>query len=231
MTLSVTAGGVSAVALAYLIGSIPSAYVLTRLFKGKDIRQLGTGHTGRGNVGARNVYVNVGKAAGVLVAVLDIIKGAGAVFVAEWLLGWPSPSATTLDARLIFVLAAGLAAVVGHIWPVYIGFKGGEGLATAIGVVAVLLKTSDLVLSVFIIVILLFTTRNAILSVSLGLLTVPAYEAYFRRPWWMTVFPLVIAAVMFVHFLPNILAEWRKAGSMEKLVSGLVRRDTPRDRR
>jgi acyl phosphate:glycerol-3-phosphate acyltransferase len=230
MTLSVTAGGVSAVALAYLIGSIPSAYVVTRLFKGKDIRQLGTGHTGRGNVGARNVYVNVGKAAGVLVAVLDIIKGAGAVVVAEWLLGWPTPSAFTLDARLILALIAGLAVVIGHIWPVYIGFRGGDGLATAIGVVAILL-TRELALSLSVTVILLFMTRNVILSLSLGLLTIPVWTAYAGRPWWMTVFPLVIAAIMFVHFLPNILAEWRKAGSMEKLVSGLVRRDSPRERR
>jgi acyl phosphate:glycerol-3-phosphate acyltransferase len=230
MTLSVPAGGLMAAALAYLIGSIPSAYFVTRLVKRRDIRHLGTGHTGRGNVGARNVYVNVGKVAGIIVAVLDIVKGAGAVVMAEWLLGWPLPSASSLDARLILVLVAGLAVVVGHIWPVYIGFRGGEGLATAIGVGSLLL-TRELAFSLSISVILLFMTRNVILSVSLGLLTIPAWAAYAGRPWWMIAFPAVIGAVMFVNFLPNIFAEWRKAGSMEKLVSGLVRRDIPRDRR
>ncbi len=228
MILNDVVTGLIAVAIAYLIGSFPSAYIVTRLVKGKDIRELGTGHTGRGNVGARNVYVNVGKVAGGIVAILDILKGAGAVIVAEWLLRWPRPSDTTLRTALIFALAAGLAAIVGHIWPIYIRFKGGAGLATAIGVMAIVL-TRELAFALAIAVVLIYVTRNVILSANLGMLTIPVWAAFDRLGWWMIAYPLVAAAVMFWHFLPNIAAEIRKAGTWDRLLGGLVRRG-PRGR-
>ncbi len=221
MILNDVVTGLIAVAIAYLIGSFPSAYIVTRLVKGKDIRELGTGHTGRGNVGARNVYVNVGKAAGGIVAILDILKGSGAVIVAEWLLRWPRPSDTTLRTALIFALAAGLAAILGHIWPIYIRFKGGAGLATAIGVMAIVL-TRELAFALAITVVLIYVTRNVILSANLGMLTIPVWAAFDRLGWWMIVYPLVAGAVMFWHFLPNIAAEIRKAGTWDRLLGGLV---------
>ena len=223
MIVNDTLTGLIAVALAYLIGSIPSAYIVTRLVKGKDIRELGTGHTGRGNVGARNVFVNVGKVPGAIVAIMDILKGAGAVLLAEWLLRWPRPSDLTLRTSLIFALAAGLAAIVGHIWPVYIRFKGGAGLATAIGVMAIVL-TRELAFALAITVVLLYVTRNVILSANLSMLTIPLWAAFDRLGWWMIVYPLVAAVVMFWHFLPNVVAEFKKAGAFDRLVGGLIRR-------
>ena len=121
--------GIAAVALGYIIGGIPSAYIVTRIATGKDIRKLGTGHSGVGNVGARNVFLNVGKAAGVGVFIFDALKGAVAVAIALWV----------FDASMYVVLGAGLAAVVGHIWPVYLKFVGGGGLATTLGVFSVLM--------------------------------------------------------------------------------------------
>jgi len=228
MIVNDTLTGLIAVALAYLIGSFPSAYIVTRLVKGKDIRDLGTGHTGRGNVGARNVFVNVGKVPGAIVAILDILKGAGAVLLAEWLLRWPRPSDLTLRTSLVFALAAGLAAIVGHIWPVYIRFKGGAGLATAIGVMAIVL-TRELAFALAITVVLLYVTRNVILSANLSMLTIPVWAAFDRYGWWMIVYPIVAAVVMFWHFLPNVVAEVKKAGSFDRLVGGLIRRG-PRGR-
>jgi glycerol-3-phosphate acyltransferase PlsY len=221
--------GLIAVALAYLIGSFPSAYVVTRLVKGKDIREIGTGHTGRGNVGARNVFVNVGKVPGAIVAILDLIKGAGAVLLAEWLLRWPRPSDTTLRTALIFALAAGLAAIVGHIWPVYIKFRGGAGLATAIGVMAIVL-TREVAFALAITVVLIYVTRNVILSANLSMLTIPVWAAFDKLGWWMIVYPLVAAVVMFWHFLPNVLAEVKKAGAFDKLADGLIHRGPPRSK-
>ena len=223
MILNTFASGIIAVVFAYLVGSIPNAYIVTRLVKGRDIRDLGTGHTGRGNSGARNVYVNVGKGAGVMVAVLDVLKGAGAAFAAEWLLQWPVPLSENLTTAMAFSLLAGVFAVAGHIWPVYIGFRGGAGLATALGVVAILM-TRELGFAVAIIIVLAVSTRNIILSANLGLLTLPAWAALDRLGWWMIVFPLVVAAVMFVHFVPNIVAEIKKAGSFERLLGSLTRR-------
>ena len=78
--------GIIAVVIAYLLGSIPSAYIVTRIKTGKDIRKLGGG-----NVGARNVFHEAGPWAAVIVGIADVGKGAGAVLIAGWLLGWPKP--------------------------------------------------------------------------------------------------------------------------------------------
>lgn len=113
---------VIAVIAAYAIGSIPFALILARRRGIRDLR-----HIGSGNLGASNVWRAAGAAAGVLVALLDIAKGAAGVVVAERLTGGAAAPA-----------AAGVAAVVGHIYPVWLGFRGGKGVATGCGVFAVL---------------------------------------------------------------------------------------------
>jgi glycerol-3-phosphate acyltransferase PlsY len=111
-----------AVATGYLLGSIPFAFLLSRRWTGLDIRQAGSG-----NVGAANVLRTSGIAAGITVMLLDVAKGAGSVLVAQRL----SPGDAT-------PAAAGLAAIVGHIYPVWLRFRGGKGVATACGVFSVL---------------------------------------------------------------------------------------------
>ena len=136
--------GIIGVIIAYLLGSIPSAYLITRLRMGKDIRQLGGG-----NVGARNVFVEVGRGVGIAVGIFDVAKGAAAVAIAAGLLGAPP----------LFVLAAGLAVIAGHIWSVYLKFTGGNGLATTIGVLS-LLMTRELL------IVLAITLRIAWISIT-----------------------------------------------------------------
>ncbi len=113
---------VIAVIAAYAIGSIPFALILARRRGIRDLRRIGSG-----NLGAANVWRAAGATAGVLVALLDIAKGAAGVVVAERLTGGAAAPA-----------AAGVAAVVGHIYPVWLGFRGGKGVATSCGVFAVL---------------------------------------------------------------------------------------------
>ena len=107
---------------AYLIGSVPFALLLARRWGADDLRRIGSG-----NVGAANALRASGISAGVLVAVLDIAKGAASVALAMRLSG---------DERL--PAAAGFAAIVGHIYPIWLRFKGGKGVATACGVFSVL---------------------------------------------------------------------------------------------
>jgi len=107
---------------AYLIGSIPFALILARRWGASDLRLVGSG-----NLGAANVMRASGVTAGVLVAALDMAKGAASVWLAERLGSGPALSA-----------AAGLAAIVGHIYPVWLRFRGGKGVATACGVFTVL---------------------------------------------------------------------------------------------
>jgi glycerol-3-phosphate acyltransferase PlsY len=110
------------IAAAYLIGSIPFALLLARRWGAEDLRRIGSG-----NLGAANVLRASGLTAGVLVAALDIAKGAVSVVLAQRLGGaGPGPA------------AAGVAAIVGHIYPVWLGFRGGKGVATACGVFTVL---------------------------------------------------------------------------------------------
>ncbi len=102
---------------AYLAGAIPTGLLAGRLLRGVDIREFGSGSTG-----TTNTLRTLGKGPAIFVLAWDIAKGAGPVLLARWLTGEP----------LIEVLA-GLAAVAGHDWPVYAGFRGGRGVATTVG--------------------------------------------------------------------------------------------------
>ena len=113
--------GLIAVALGYLAGSVPVAFLVARR-RGVDLR-----HAGSGNVGASNVLRTSGVPDAVVALCLDVAKGALAVLVAQ-----------RLSAGLVTPVAAGLAAVLGHVHPVWLGFRGGKGVATAAGVFVVL---------------------------------------------------------------------------------------------
>jgi len=111
--------------LGYLIGSIPMGYLIIRLMRGEDIRNHGSGRTG-----GTNAFRAGGPIAGVLTAVGDALKGYGAVMLARQVIG-PEVLATTVGT--VAAVLAGLAAIIGHNWSVYLGFKGGAGTAPNIG--------------------------------------------------------------------------------------------------
>lgn len=113
--------------LGYLIGSIPVGFILGKLARGIDIREHGSG-----NIGMTNVMRILGVKAGVFVFFADIAKGAAAVALAWAILAY-SPNMVVWGQ-----VAGGAAAIVGHSWPIYIGFKGGRGIATGFGAVLVL---------------------------------------------------------------------------------------------
>jgi glycerol-3-phosphate acyltransferase PlsY len=110
--------------VAYLLGSIPFGYLIVRATKGADIRETGSGGTGATNVSRR-----AGKGAGVLTLVLDLVKGAAAVVIASRL----APSNSEW-----WITAAAVAVVLGHMFPVWLGFRGGKGVATGVGVFVML---------------------------------------------------------------------------------------------
>jgi glycerol-3-phosphate acyltransferase PlsY len=109
---------VLALASAYLLGSLPFSFLVARFFGVKDVRAVGSG-----NVGATNVMRSAGKVAGILAFLLDAAKGALAVLLAQRLCGEASPLGP----------AAAAAAVAGHMYPVWLGFRGGKGVATGAG--------------------------------------------------------------------------------------------------
>ncbi len=117
---------VAAIAAGYAIGSINFSYLYGKWFRGIDIRNHGSG-----NAGATNTLRVLGKGPAIGVLALDVAKGVAAVWIGRWI------AVDSAEVLLISILA-GLAAIIGHNWPVFFSFKGGKGIATTIGVVATL---------------------------------------------------------------------------------------------
>jgi glycerol-3-phosphate acyltransferase PlsY len=124
--MSDTTWGILLLMAAYLSGSIPYGYLLTRLVAGVDVRQVGSG-----NIGATNVARAGGKALGVVVLALDVLKAVVPVVVARWLLA----GSPRVD---LWVTGVAVAAFVGHLFPVWLRFRGGKGVATGLGIFLVL---------------------------------------------------------------------------------------------
>jgi glycerol-3-phosphate acyltransferase PlsY len=145
-----------AILVAYGIGSMPFAWLLARRFGATDLRRVGSG-----NVGAANAFRASGATAGLLVALLDVAKGAASVVLADRLGAGPGTAA-----------AAGLAAIVGHVYPVWLHFRGGKGVATACGVFAVLTPAA-LAPALAVFVTTVWLTKYVSLGSVLATLTLP----------------------------------------------------------
>lgn len=134
---------------AYLIGAIPTAVWVGKSIYGIDVRQHGSG-----NAGATNTFRVLGKKPGAFVMAVDILKGWAATSLAHLLVIW---GLIDLDQLVLFKIILGVLAVVGHIFPVYAGFKGGKGVATLMGMVlAIHLPAALICLGIFVVVLLLF---------------------------------------------------------------------------
>ena len=147
MNDTITVYTLVAVLLAYLVGAIPTSVWIGRAFFNVDVREHGSG-----NAGASNTFRVLGKAAGFPVLFFDIFKG----WVAIKTLSIYAPYGAGTDALINFQIAVGLAAVIGHIFPVYVKFKGGKGIATLLGVILALhLQAAGIAIGVFLVVFLI----------------------------------------------------------------------------
>lgn len=180
--------------LAYLLGSIPMGWILAKLLFKTDIRAKGSG-----NIGATNALRQFGTKVGVLVLILDMIKGIVAVLLAKSLLGLDN----------VMVPICGLIAILGHIYPVWLGFKGGKGVATAAGVGLALAPLSiPLALAVFILVV--YKTRyvslgSIIAAIVWGLsLIYFAYQSAMANWGIMAAVVVVVVAVIIGKHKQNI---------------------------
>jgi glycerol-3-phosphate acyltransferase PlsY len=175
------------VLLGYLLGSIPFAVIVARTGGAGDLRTIGSG-----NPGATNVARLMGPAAGVLVALLDIGKGALSVLAARQLSSDPAAPAV-----------AGLAAIIGHVYPVWAGFRGGKGVATAAGVFAVLSPLA-LVPAVIVFALVAAATRYvSAASVAASLSLLPA-EYLLERERSIVVIAVLTAVVIVVRHRENL---------------------------
>jgi acyl phosphate:glycerol-3-phosphate acyltransferase len=182
------------VSLAYLLGSIPFGYLLVRLSVGGDVRETGSGGTG-----ATNVTRRAGKGVGVLTLLLDLLKGTAAVLIARALLGAGE------DAQW-WVCAAGAAAVLGHVFPVWLKFHGGKGVATGLGVFLMLAPLATLcALFLFVVVVWLwrYVSLGSIVAASvlpLAVWTLSRLGVSDRAPRPLLVLSILGAAlIVFMH--------------------------------
>jgi acyl phosphate:glycerol-3-phosphate acyltransferase len=199
----------------YLIGSIPFSYLVVRAVAGVDIRMHGSG-----NVGATNVVRNAGKLPGVLALVLDGAKGYAAVTLAGYLIsrpGWPlldPTGSSALHSRAFWLASAGLVAMLGHIFPVWLHFHGGKGVATAAGVfLAIDPRATAAAALIFLIAAL--ATRFVSVGSLAAAVSVPIFLQFLTRaPYWIVLVSVVICLIVVFRHRANI----------ERLATGRERR-------
>ena len=182
---------------AYLIGSIPMGLIFGKLIWKKDLRRFGS-H----NIGATNAWRILGRKAGLLIFILDFIKGQLGVLLGAYLLA--SPGA---------MVVGGLFAVLGHIFPIFIGFRGGKGVATGLGVISALMPKVTLIVVVVWVVLTLITRYVSVASIVAAVLT-PILAAVFKEPIIYFLFALVIAVFIVFRHKENI--QRLKAGRENK---------------
>jgi glycerol-3-phosphate acyltransferase PlsY len=184
------------VVLAYLLGSIPTGYLLVKLFRHEDIRSLGSG-----NIGATNVIRSGGKGLGAATFLLDALKGAIAVLLSALI----APQFSGIPPRDIEALAA-LVAVLGHMFPLWLKFKGGKGVATGFGVFLVAAPLGALAaITVFAIILLL--TRYVSVASILGAASFPIFAWFLVRgdkPPFFIAAQVIVALLIIVKHHQNI---------------------------
>lgn len=182
--------------LAYLIGSIPTALIVSKKFFGIDIRDYGSG-----NMGATNAFRVMGPKYGTFIMVLDILKGMLAVGLFYFL---PYYLTNELE-RTNFMMALGLSAVVGHIFPIFADFKGGKGVATLLGMlIAVQPLVALCCVGVFVVV--LYLTRYVSLSSILGAIMLPVSVLWIWNEHELSyrIFALIVAFIVIITHQKNI---------------------------
>jgi glycerol-3-phosphate acyltransferase PlsY len=190
--------------VAYLAGSIPFSFLIVKAVSGKDVREHGSR-----NVGATNVARTAGKLPGVIALALDIAKGYGVVTLARLMTaqpGWPFAAGTRpWESREMWIALAGLVAVLAHMFPVWLRFQGGKGVATAAGVFFAL---DPLVMAaaiiVFAIVLLLF--RFVSLASIVSAASIPLLLRYLAHdaPYWHIVMSIGISLAVIAKHHSNI---------------------------
>ncbi len=193
-------------AVGYLLGSLPTGWLAGRWLAGIDLRQLGSGSTG-----ATNVLRQLGKGPALVVFLVDVLKGSAAVLLAKALLQ-PSGFTPITD---WWVVAAGLAALAGHIWPVWLGWKGGKAVATGLGMLLGLVPAVGLAcFGTFLACLTLsriVSLSSVVAALSLPLLMLGAFAGAGTglRP-----------AYLALALLTTALVVWRHRSNLQRLLAG-----------
>lgn len=212
--------------IAYLLGSIPFGYILVRVFTGADVRAQGSG-----NIGATNVARTGKKGLAIATLLLDAVKGVLAIFVAR-LVAWKEvlpagPSgvgdseymrslgqlSNSIETHLYVAMAiAALFAIIGHMYPVWLKFKGGKGVATGLGVFLALAPKAVLIVLVFFLIVVAITRYVSLGSIIAAALFPIAF--YYLHPQHGT--PLILTMISGV----SALIIWKHRENIRRLIAG-----------
>jgi len=185
----------------YLLGSIPFGYLLIRLFRGQDIRQSGSGNIGATNVARSSPWL------GAVTLLLDAAKGLLAVLLAMLI----SQRATSISPRLL-VCSAALFAVIGHVFPVWLKFRGGKGVATGLGSFLLIApKAVLLAIAIFVVIVAIFR------YVSLG--SIVAVALFPLLAWWLNS-PMISLREITIISAASLLIVAKHHANIRRLLSG-----------
>ena len=193
-------------ASAYIIGSIPTAYIFGKVLKGIDIREYGSG-----NAGATNVFRVIGKTPGVIVLMIDIIKG----FLCATYLASGFLYLAPVTRPELYRILVGLSAIAGHNWTLFLKFKGGKGVAASAGVVIGLIP-KIFWLGFLVWLITFFITGFVSLSSIVAVISIPIFTLAFGEPAEMVIFMCLLSLIIVYKHKPNIR---RLARGEEKRIS------------
>jgi acyl phosphate:glycerol-3-phosphate acyltransferase len=191
---------VAAIFTGYFLGSIPFSYIIARMVKHIDIREKGSG-----NVGTLAVWRYVNPFFGVIALAADMGKGALAIYAAQRL---------GLDA--IWICTAGFASVAGHNWPVLLGFRGGKGAATIMGVLLAFMPVQT-VIGICIAVLIIIPTSNVRLGM-IGLAFIPLVAWFFDKPLEYIYYPLALVLFLAVYIIAGLKKEIIRTGHKTGLI-------------
>ena len=190
---------ISSLVVGYLLGSIPFTQIVAKMVRGVDLREVGSR-----NVGGRNVFYSVGRGWGILAGLLDFFKGIAALYAAQ-----------ALGAAYPTYLWAGLGAVAGHNFPVWLRFRGGKGLAVIFGL-GLTLAFPEMAFSMLIGAILLWATKNISIASLIGYAILIATLIYRDRPVEILWLMLGNLGVMVAATLPGAFGILRSPGGMRR---------------
>ena len=170
--------------LGYLLGSIPTAYIAGRALKGVDIRQVGDN-----NMGAANAFRQLGPRVGVAVGLIDAGKGALVILIAQ-----------AANMPQVAILFTGAAAILGHNWPVFIGFRGGRGVSTSIGVLLAVI-TQPMLIMAGPAVLTLLIRKNVSLACAILFIPLPLTCWLLEFNWSLVLYSIALPSLIgFTHF-------------------------------
>lgn len=207
------------VILSYLVGSIPVSIIMTKIIKGVDVRDFGSG-----NAGGTNASRVLGKKYGMLIILLDALKGVIAVVLISRLYfgSFPFPNTTPFDDFTLVQIIAGVAAIIGHIWTIFAGFKGGKGIATGLGVL-VSIVTIDLLVAFGIFLAVMFISKYISLASIIAAISVPLTMIVRENIFgveiqsYHTILPFVIGIALLVIYTHRSNVERLLSGSENKI--------------